>query len=253
MNMTTSIRPTTTRRVRDFLGEQGLAPRPWSTLDETYSALYGLLRSRRDDNAFWKPLAGLVRDIVADAADGPRRLPARHAELLRSWDVEELVRDLRRALPGDCAPAGDHRGFARALGAPVLGGFLVLGLAAVGCDNVEEPGGGGGGGGDETPTWAADCSLDDGSEIYAAIDDNEEISTGEKTDLCKCMAAMQTDWQSDLSAVFEECGTEEIAYVLEELVGQCDDEAGVLSEDPTDLADGMCFGQPAYKGVAFPS
>jgi hypothetical protein len=249
MTMTTSIRPTTTRRVRDFLEAQGLAPRPWSTLDETYSALYGLLRSRRDDNAFWKPVAGLVRDIVADAAEGERRLPARHAELLRSWDVEGLVRDLRRALPGECAPAGDHRGFARTLGAPVLGGFLVLGLAAAGCDKVDDPGGGGG----ETPEWAATCSLDDSSEIYSAIDDNEEISTGEKTDLCKCMAAMQTDWQSDLSAVFEDCGTEELAYVLEDLVDRCDAEAGALSEDPTDSADGMCFGQPAYKGVAFPS
>jgi hypothetical protein len=246
--MMTAIRPTTTRRVRDFLESQGLEPRPWATLDETHAALYGLLRSRRDDNAFWRPLAGLVRDLVADAADGPRRLPARQAELLRSWDVEELVRDLRRALPAECAPAGDHRGFSRSLGAPVLGGFLVLGLAMAGCDEVEDPGGGGGG----TPAWAAECSLDDGSEIYAVIDESEEISTGEKTDLCKCVAAMQTDWQEDLSAVFESCMPEVIADALEIIVDRCSAEGGDVTGNPADDVDGMCFGA-AYKGVSFPS
>jgi hypothetical protein len=239
--MMATIRPTTTQRVRGFLIDQGIAPRPWSTLDETYAALYRLLRARRDDNAFWRPLAGLLRDVVADAADGPRRLPARQAELLRSWDVEELVRDLRRALPGRCAPVGDHRGFARALGAPVLGGFLVLGLAAAGCDD----------GG--TPAWAEGCSLDGGTGLYAAIDENDTLSGDEKAGLCTCVAALAVDSQQSLSALFEECSAESVAMALEQIAASCDSGGGAVDGDPSTWWTECWEIGAAYKGVAFPS
>jgi hypothetical protein len=257
--MRISIRPTTTQRVRGFLAEQGLAPKPWASLDETYASLYRLLRVRADDNAFWRPLSGLLRDLVADAADGPRRLPAPQAELLRSWDVEDLLRDLRCALPGRCAPAGDHRGFARSLGAPVLGGFLALGLAASGCDEV-----GGSdldastdqdGGDDAGSTWSDGCALDAGSPLYALIDTNEGLTATEKSVLCNCMASMPTAWQTDLSEVFATCVPATIAAFLEELVAQCEAASGALGADPSTTASTECDTDTgvAYKGVAFPS
>jgi hypothetical protein len=243
--MQTFIRPTTTQRVRDFLVAEGVAAQPWSSLDDTYAALYGLLRARSDDNSFWKPLSALLRDVVADAADGPRRLPAPQAELLHSWDVEELVRDLRRALPGRCAPACDYRGFSRTLAAPVLGGFLVLGLTAAGCDTP--PGESG-----DTPAWAEGCSLDASGEIYDAIDAAEDIVVADKAALCGCMAAMQSSWQQNLSEAFASCSPENIATLLEEYVGQCESNGGTLAEDPSGLAQGLCWGA-AYKGVSFPT
>jgi hypothetical protein len=245
--MMTAIRPTTTQRVRAFLAEQGMAPRPWATLDETYAALYRLLRRRCDDNAFWRPLAGLMRDLVTDAADGPRHLPAPQAELLKSWDVEDLVRDLRRALPGRCAPTGDHRRFARSLAAPALGGFLVLGLAAAGCDQVDEVNG------EEPPAWAEGCTLDDSSELYAAIDENDTLSQSDKSDLCFCMATLATDSQDSLSALFEQCSTETVAMALEIFVSSCEGDGGTIQGDPSSWWSECWEIGAAYKGVAFPS
>jgi len=242
--MQTSIRPTTTQRVRDFLLAEGVTARPWSSLDETYAALYKLLRARCDDNAFWKPLSGLLRDVVADAADGPRRLPAPQAELLRSWDVEELVRDLRRALPGRCASAGDYRGFSRTLAAPVLGGFLVLGFAAAGCDTPP-------GEGDDPPAWAEGCALDSSSEIYDAIGGADALDDLEKSGLCTCLAAMQSSWQQGLSEVFASCDPESIASFLAVYVDECEANGGTLPTDPTAPAESWCWGA-AYKGVSFP-
>ncbi len=243
--MPSAIRPTTTQRVRRFLDEHGLAPAPWVRLDETHAALYRLMRARTDDDAFWKPLAGLLGDIVADAAEGTRRLPAKDAELLRSWDVDELVRDLRRALPSRWDGDTSARRYTSSLAAPALGGFLLLGLAAAGCDTAQDGG---------STTWADGCSLDDGTGLYAAIDDNGTLTTDDKAALCGCMASMASAWQTNLSVIFEGgCDAETIATVLEDLVAQCDDGGGSLAADPSDDAAATCYGAPAYKGVSFPS
>jgi hypothetical protein len=246
--MQTSIRPTTTQRVRDFLLAEGVAAQPWSSLDDTYAALYGLMRARKDDERFWKPLGGLLRQIVADAAEGPRRLPAPLAETLKTWDVEGLVRDLRRALPGEGEDAaGGYRRLCSALGAPVLGGFLALGLTAAGCDMAP------GEGGDDPPAWAEGCGLDASSEIYDAIDGADGLGDTEKSGLCTCLAAMQTEWQENLSAVFADCEPEKVVLALEDFAVQCEGGGGALSENPADDADSWCYGEPAYKGVCFPS
>jgi hypothetical protein len=243
--MVSTIRPTTTQRVRGFLAEQGIAPRPWSTMDETYAALYRLMRARTRDDAFWKPLAGLLRDIVADTADGRRRLPARSAELLASWDIEGLTRDLRRALPGELEEAPSVRRFTSSLAAPALGGFLLLGLAAAGCDAADEADCSA-----SQTTWAQGCSLECGTALHDAVDDNETLTTDEKSALCSCLASEPSDVQSSLSTIFEECDPESIAYVLEDFVAQCESEAGL---EQTDSAVLNCVGGMAYKGVSFPS
>jgi hypothetical protein len=133
---TPAIVPTITQRVRFFLAAQGAALRPWTGLQETFDELYSLLRLRRRDPAFWGPLKALLREVVDDAATSQRRgqptSPA--AELLDSWQVDALVDELREALPDDAmAPATCRTDFTRTLSTAVLGGFLLLGLAAVGC------------------------------------------------------------------------------------------------------------------------
>ena len=242
--MPSAIRPTTTQRARSFLAEQGAPVRSWCSLDETYAALYRLMRTRTGDDAFWKPLAALLREIVTDAAEGPRRLPAKGAELLRSWDVEELTRDLRRALPSRWDGDTSARRYASSLAAPALGGFLLLGLAAAGCDTAQDGG---------STTWADGCSLDDGTRLFTAIDHNDTLTTDEKAALCDCMAAMQPDWQTNLSDVFQSCDPDVIASVLEDLVARCESQGGALGSNPSGDADEMCWGAPDYKGVSFPS
>jgi hypothetical protein len=130
---TPAIVPTITQRVRTFLADQGAELRPWSGLQETYDELYGLLRQRRRDPEFWQPLKGLLQEVVASAADSQRcgRGTSAQAELLASWKVDELVDDLRDALPDDASSA--RTDFTRSLSTAVLGGFLLLGLAAAGC------------------------------------------------------------------------------------------------------------------------
>ncbi len=145
---TPAIVPTITQRVRFFLAEQGAALRPWTGLQETFDELYALLRSRRGDPRFWGPLKTLLRDVVDDAATSQRRGQATSpaAELLDSWQVDALVDELREALPDDTtAPATCRTDFTRTLSTAVLGGFLLLGLAAVGCgSNTEDDLGTGG-------------------------------------------------------------------------------------------------------------
>jgi len=143
-----AIIPTITQRVRLFLTQQGAALRPWTGLQETYDELYAVLRRRRDDPDFWQPLKGLLQEVVDSAADSQRhaRRGASAAELLDSWQVDALVDELQDALPDSGAAASSARtDFTRTLSTAVLGGFLLLGLAATGCgDSGNGPGGTGG-------------------------------------------------------------------------------------------------------------
>jgi hypothetical protein len=144
---TPAIVPTVTQRVRQFLAEQGAALPPWTGLQETYDELYALLRRRRSAPEFWRPLKVLLQEVVDSAADSQRRdhRPSAEAELLASWQVDDLVDELRDVLPADANGAGPTRtDFTRTLSTAVLGGFLLLGLAAAGC--AADPGTGGTGG-----------------------------------------------------------------------------------------------------------
>jgi hypothetical protein len=161
------LRPTITQQVRTFLDDQGVALRPWSGLDETYRELYGLLNRKKRDPDFWEPLSALLGEVVEKAADRSQRgrLAAPGAELLSSWDVEEVVRKLRASLPGGDGGVNDVRRFTAKLPAAVLGGFLLLGLVAGRCN------------------WSKDCSLDQSSPLWTAIDQkgNEPATLGDAT------------------------------------------------------------------------
>jgi hypothetical protein len=243
-----ALRPTTTHRVRSFLAGQGVDLEPWSGLDETYAAFYGLLRDRRDDPGFWEPLGVLLEELADDTA-GPGSLPAPRAELLTAFDREAVLRDLRAALPDDVGGTPvDLARFARSLSGAVLGSFLLFGLAASGCD------------------WTADCPLEENSALWAAIDDSE-LGYQDRADLCPCLSNVDTDWDEGLTTLFETGGEAEIAAVLEEMVECCTNDTWVLSEDYTEVEEDLKAGwlcdppekglppigpQPAYKGVAFP-
>lgn len=149
------LMPTITHRVRSFLQAQGARVVPWSGLEETYAELYRLLRDRREDPSLWPGLAELLREVVSVLADRTAaQLAAPSAELLASWDIEALIRELRAALPSDDDDAdggGAIDRFLSGLKAPVLGGFLLIGLIAAGCGG-QTTGNGRGGEGNVTAT-----------------------------------------------------------------------------------------------------
>jgi hypothetical protein len=270
------LTPVVTQRVRAFLAGQGVDLRPWSGLDETYARLYDLLSERRNDPRFWEALETLLGRIALDAAEGERHRAAPGAELLASWDMAVLVRDLRAALPGAGIGAArpSLRAFTAALSAPVLGGFLLVGLAASGCvdgddgddadaatdtdsDSDSDSDSGSDTDSGTDTDWDSDCALSGSSPIYQAIADSS-LATDDKRALCTCLAALVDDWQAGLTDLFQNGTPQEIAAALEDLVQCCDDDPGALDgQFNQDVADLLVAGDlcdvPIYKGVAFPS
>jgi hypothetical protein len=278
-----AIRPTTTQSVRIFLDGYGVGLRPWSSLDEVYGELHRLLERRKNDARFWPPLQRLLGELIQNAADasGSRALPAAGKEFLRSWDIEELIRDLKRALPdeggkGDGAGSPLRRFFSR-LPAPALSGFLLFGLTAAKCDDDEDDGDDADASADsdidtdtdtDTDTDSdsdtdtdidtdencapsfEECALDQSSILWTAINESTEIGEQYKLCLCSCFAALNESWTTGLTNLFETATAEETAAYLEAMVmccetGQVD---GAFPEDPAVLDHcGMI-----YKGVAFP-
>ncbi len=243
-----AIRPTVTHRVRDFLASQGVALKPWSGLDETYGALYGCLKARRDDPTFWEPLAELLREMGAAARDDGR-LPAPGAELLSPAALDDVLRSVREALPGDETPGGltAMRRFATGAPATAAIGFFLLGLAAAGCDMLPPAD-------DDDDGEELECGLNDGSVLWTTLDASE-VSEDTKDYLCACLADLNQDWSEGLTALFENGTEAEIAGALESMVEWC--EVGGFEDEPYAemedwLVDGdLCAAQPAYKGVAF--
>ncbi len=274
----TAIRPSTTLRVRRFLSEQGVDLRPWSGLDETYARLYTLLNERKDDPTFWSPLSDLLGDVISDTVN-EARLPAPQAELLASWDIEDLMRDLRMALPGSDRPPAQStaRLFMGGLSAPVLGGFLILGLATIACDEVRDIDNEDEGSdtdadtdagrdtdtdhdtdedADEDIDWDADCDLDS-SVLWGTINDSN-LANVEKKELCACFESLSTDWNTGLSDLFQNGTPDEVASALEDMISCCSLSPAIL-ETPYEqstgdalMAETLCSDVPIYKGVSFP-
>ena len=272
---TTAIRPSTTSRVRRFLSEQGVDLRPWSGLDDTYARLYTLLNERKDDPAFWSPLSDLLGDVINDTINEVR-LPAPQAELLASWDIEDLMRDLRTALPGGEQPPAQSavKLFTGGLSAPVLGGFLMLGLATIACDEVrciadededadtDTDANGDTDSDDDTDTdtdadidWDADCDLDS-SVLWGTINDSD-LDNSEKRELCVCFESLSTDWNTGLADLFQNGTPEDVASALEDMISCCSLLPEVLEtpyEQSTQealIAETLCSDVPIYKGVSF--
>jgi len=257
---------TITHRVRAFLRSQGATLRPWTGLDDTYAELHRLLSERRDDTAFWGPLRELLADILTRVSSpGTTSLPAPQAELLASWDVDQLVRDLRAALPeaGEATASGLIERFAPQASAPVLGGFLLLGWFASGCGGTASSGDASGTGGttsvdagtdasvdaaaDATltvdaaavdvtltpvdtgaPEWDRDCTLDRSSVLYRAIA-SSTVDDFARSDLCSCFSTLDPSWNAGLTELFATATPEEVAAALYEM------------ED-------CCWGSPAFSG-----
>jgi hypothetical protein len=257
---TPAIVPTITQRVRTFLAGQGAALRPWTGLEETYDEFYALLRRRRNDPEFWRPLKGLLRDVVESAVDSQksRRPLTAHRELLSAWKVDELVDELRDALLAGGNSAGPaRRDFTRRLSSAVLGGFLLLGLAAAGCGNDSNP---------DLATEAgvaAACTSTVATELDQAIGESS-LSASVKSDLCQCFASLSTSWTTSLTQLFATGTPEEISNMLENLTACCQPtgimtrdglNAGPTSTDLQYVKNGpgyMICAVPVYKGVSFP-
>jgi hypothetical protein len=265
-----AIRPTITQRVRRFLACEGVSLTPWIGLEETYDELYALLRRRRDDPEFWPPLTRLLEEIVESASE--------RAELLSSWKVDELVTELRRAL--DSVDRGKAQ-FAQGLSVAVLGGFLLIGLAAAGCgaSSVISNGGGGGSAGlghsggaagmTVTPGGAggqSSCTLDPTSVLRTTIN-GSTLTAQQKDALCGCFAKLSTGWSASLTNLFETGTPQQIATELQNLLACCGlnglgtaDGTGATSPSSWDItviqqgAQGdLCrVNTPLYKGVSFP-
>jgi len=266
-----AIRSTVTQRVRGFLVGEGVPLAPWTKLDDIYGELYGLMNRRRDDPAFWPHVTRLLDDIVADVTDpaSPRRLPAPQAELLTSWDVNSLVADLRRSLPG-----GDVRGdpttvrrFGQKLAAQMLGGFLLLGLAAAGCKQEDDdilpdsgdaadvadeasscPGGSGTG-------WSESCALDQTSVLWCTLA-TSSADLDDRAQLCSCFASLNEGWRTGLAALFATEDSATVARALGEMLNCVCPTPSLRDgayQDPTagPYFGSLCEPAPAYTGVSF--
>ncbi len=289
-----AIVPTVTHRVRGFLWAQGVRVKPWSGLEETYDALYELMRSRKDDPGFWPALAGLLRAIVESAAEpAAGRLPAPQAELLSSWDIDRLVADMRAALPeGQALSADSGRGafrrFTAGLAAPVLGGFLLIGMvAAGGCGGETSTVGDTGTEADapadtsvdthvdtavDTGTdtavdtaidtgvdapWAEGCSLPPTSTLFTVLLEATAINDYEKQSLCTCFSGLNTSWNDGLVNLFATSSPDMVAAALYEMVECCRYDAGQLDSNFADVRDAfldgsLCYVALPYRGVTFP-
>jgi hypothetical protein len=267
-----AIRATVTQKVRGFLAQQGVDVKPWTGLDETYGALYALMNRRRDDPAFWPPLTRLLDDIVADVTDpaSPRRLPAPQAELLGTWDVKSLVADLRKSLPGGEVPTDPTtvRRFGEKLSARLLGGFLLLGLAAAGCneegddvtpDAADSRDGDDGAGRCPSASgtgWSESCALDHSTVLWCSIATSTSMDTNDKGQLCGCFASLNDSWNTGLTSLFETADAATVANALGEMLTcacQRPDILGAPYQDPLPPGTGsLCESTPIYKGVVFP-
>ncbi|MBW2454370.1 MAG: hypothetical protein JRI68_07660 [Deltaproteobacteria bacterium] len=268
-----AIKPTITQRVRTFLASHGAPLAPWASLDETYAQLYALLRRRKDDPTFWDPLAKLLQEIIDSAVDPQRlkKLAAPQAELLASWDVDELVRNLRGALPpADPIEGANHvpdrvalGHFTRQLSAAMLGGFLLLGFVAAGTSSTSSSSSSSSGfdaGSEEDAgfvgPWDKNCTIDSASILYTTIEQSS-LSDQAKNELCNCFENLNSSWTEGLSALFANGSPEEISDALSEMIECCT----ALHQLPDDYADGeaallsgmLCMSNPIYKGVSFPS
>ncbi len=260
------ITPTITHQVRAFLLSQGIDLKPWSGLDETYERLYELMARKKDDPGFWGPLSGLLASIIENATEERAgRLGEEQAELLRSWDVDRIVQDLREALAGARA-SGTPDGFASALPAQVMGGFLLLGLVAAGCGGSTSTVGDASADLDAAAEaepadasgehWSDGCELDHASVLYRTLDASEHDEYT-KAELCTCFAGLNASWNDGLTELFETGTPDQIARALDEMIECCWFDPYALSSDFADARDSLldgtlCYMALPYRGVAFP-
>ncbi|MBI5537673.1 MAG: hypothetical protein HY898_33425 [Deltaproteobacteria bacterium] len=272
-----ALAATVTHRVRAFLAAQGVHVEPWSSLDETYGRLYALLAERRADSAFWPALRDLIASVI-QAASEQDRLPTRDAELLRSWNLEALIAELRSSLPDKPDP-GTWRAFTRPLAAPVLGAFLLIGWVAVGCGGNVETGtqsvpsdasadsqatdaskdGAAEAGKDAQPVdagWANGCVLDKESVLFDTLA-SSQLGDAQKSSLCYCFSGLNASWDQGLTELFAAGTPQQIAQELQLMMECCQYDTSQLNSDYAKVKDAflngtLCSMPKPYRGVTLP-
>lgn len=137
------------QRVRSLLAHEGATPSP--QLSRNYNEIFTLLQRKREDDEFWTPLTELLRDLVNSVVHGTGTdIDTRpEVRLLALWDVNELAKLLRMALPhanqkepseADVSSQPRWAQLTRGLSPSTLGLFLLLSLAASACDSAPEMG-----------------------------------------------------------------------------------------------------------------
>jgi len=240
------LRPTVTQRVRLFLDDVGEKVPPWTDVDGTMDALWGILQARQDDPRFWARLEALVESLRRDVEAGRRSgLPDAQAEILDEKRVGDLVARLRQAVrhsSRDAAP-GAMRRFTRGLAAPIMGCVMLLGaaFAAVGCEENK---------------------TDAQAKLEAYVDDSS-LTQGEKDELKTCFRGLSEQRKDELVDLFKTRSPEEIAAYLEGLLqpgGECytsqadADTADMPADNPAEDAEEEIDSPdltPVYKGVTF--
>ncbi len=244
-----SLQPTSIQEVRSFLQTAGLAQRPWSGAPEVLRALMELLERKKDDPAFWGPLADLLKRLVARqeaVGSRPDSLDTA-AEVLDAGALRTLVTELRAAMPGEPEQARPSLASAlRTLRAPALASVLLL-LVAGGCDV---------GGQGPTGDLAVDTDPADGAptdwiepvlkDVYDYLDASS-LSAQTKEALKECLKGFSDTKRQDLVDLFKTKSPEEIAAHLEGLAASTECQPATPDKDVVpDLA------VPLYKGISFP-
>ncbi len=268
-----AIAPTVTHRVRAFLTSHGATLAPWSGLEQTYARLYALLSDRKNDPSFWPPLRELIGSILSAAAE-PGRLAAPEAELLRSWDVDCLVEELRKALPECRSEARGWRDLLRLNSVSALGAFLMIGWVAAGCGGKAEqtvqpipPGDASVDASVEasaeanppevgSDAWNAQCPLSPDSALYQALVESN-LGDSQKASLCKCFSGLNANWNEGLSELFATGTPQQIASALNEMLACCQFDVAQLSQDFASVKDAflngtLCSYPKPYRGVTLP-
>lgn len=180
------------QRVRSFLTDGGAPPSP--NLSRNNDQIFALLQRKRDDDEFWTPLTELLRDLVESAVQGnDAQVNMRpEARLLALWDVNELAKWLRIALPhadaperaeAELSPKPRWTQLTSGLSPNALGLFLLLSLAASACDSAPEMKGGVGAGG----TTASSSSSQTGGQHSGGLASSaggHSSSTGGTSGVC---------------------------------------------------------------------
>jgi hypothetical protein len=233
----------TVQQVRRFLADQGLPQEPWSGASEVLGALERLMAARAEDPAFWVPLKGLLESLQAHARsmDCPY-LPCPEAEILKAACLDEVIADLKAALPGR-AEDQPHVALTR-LAAPSLCCVLLLAMAA-GCDGSPFGDSGPCGDGECVRTYTMDPVYHGPIEadLTAYVQDSD-LDDEYKGRLLACLSGFPVSDRQDMVALFQNKTPAEISQYLQDL-------AYSATCNPTGETCRPCGA--LYKGISFPA
>ncbi len=204
--------PSSIQRVKCFMNKEGrFKVKPWAGTDEILDSFFALLSNRANDDAFWKNLQMLLKDITKDVK---YRLSLKDRaidnEVLNSDRYDVLLDEIRAAVSGATIKKG---AFKTCIGKLSLQSssllFLMGGVAALGCSDKNPS--------DTTGTevsYDTETAIDTGTDTSINTDVTIETDSDTSSD-----TEANTDTQSD---------TEDTSQyrTLEEIVTE------VISDEP---------------------